>query len=65
MGKERTEITDLKCGDCCKCDNLGWDQYFCDDTGLPIGADQPACISILPKLSAMERRECKDKPRTH
>lgn len=55
MGKESKQ---LKCGDCCKCDNLGWGQYFCDETKLPIGLDQPACISILPKLSARKRREC-------
>ena len=58
-------MAELKCGDCCKCDNFGLGQYFCDETGLPIDADQPACVSILPKLSARERRECKDKTRTH
>lgn len=49
MGKERKEITDLKCGDCRKCDNLGLGQYFCDETGLPIGPEQSACISVNPK----------------
>lgn len=65
MGKEQKEITDLKCGDCCKRHNMGLGQHFCGETGLPIGLDQPACISVSPKLSARERRECKDKPRTH
>lgn len=53
-----TELTQLKCGDCCKCDNMGRGEYFCDETGLPTYPEQSACIFILPKLSARERREC-------
>ena len=51
-------LFELNCGDCAKCDNLGLGLYFCDETGLPIKDNQTACISIMPKLSARERREC-------
>lgn len=44
-----TDLTKLKCRDCCKRDNMGWGKHFCGETGLPIGLDQPACISVLPK----------------
>lgn len=57
-----TDLAKLKCGDCCKCHNTDWGQHFCDEIGLPIGPEEPACISISPKLSARERRECKDNP---
>lgn len=43
------DLAQLKCGDCLKCDNLGFGQYFCDETVLPVDPEQPACISILRK----------------
>ncbi len=51
IGKERKEITDLKCRDCEHCAKYGW--WFvgrwCRISQTYVDPDQPACISVLPK----------------
>lgn len=55
-----TELTKLKCRDCLHLKLNGWWDMSrsCELSGFPVGKDEPACISVLPKMSARERREC-------
>ena len=54
------ELTELKCRDCVHYKLTGWWDMsrMCELSGFPVDKDGPACISVLPKLSARERREC-------
>ena len=51
MGKERKEITELKCRDCLHFVLSGWwdPQRVCEISGFPVDKDSSACISVLTK----------------
>ena len=52
-----TELTKLKCRDCEHC-RIFHGVTTCMLHIIHVAPDSAACICVLPKLSARERREC-------
>ena len=62
MGKERKEITELKCRDCLHFVLSGWwdPQRVCEISGFPVDKDSSACISVLTKKNKTQYKPLKE-----